>query len=229
MKPLNTHKIRNYLALTVLFSALAWGTAFAQAPAPNCCQLDTGWAQPILGDAAGVAVDRTRHRVYAVDRGSGALNAYDYTGAAVSVFGTNGTVSNAGAFFVAMGNRGYDGVYIVQRSPSGEAVKYDPNGNVVWNSVTLGGGANRYIYVDDSGLVYVADDTGKIYILDNTGTLQNTLTGYALSTPTGLYKVGSTLYVVDTMNSRIVSLPKPGLIPMEASIPLSPLSPPLTG
>jgi hypothetical protein len=209
-----------FFLVFLLAPALLPPPASAQATAtptstPNCCQAAAGWTQPTLGDAAGVAVDMARQRVYIVNRGTGVLNAYDYTGAPVNAFGASGSVSSAGAsyFYVAMGTGPNDGVYVVQRSnPFGAVTKYDANGNQVWNSgnVILGGGASRYIYVDSSGLVYVVDDTGNIYILDNVGALHNVLTGYAFNTPTGVFKTGSTLYVADSLNNRIVSLPQTG-------------------
>src|SRR4029077_16789277 len=56
----------------------------------------------------------------------------------------------------------------------------------------------------------VCADNNSIYLVDNTGILRNTLTGYGFNVPTGTLKVGSTLYVSDTLNNRIVSLPQTG-------------------
>src|SRR4029077_13163718 len=102
-------------------------------------------------------------------------------------------------FCVAVGTCAYDGVYLVQRSSSGQVIKLDANGNVGWSSANVAGGANRSVYVDDSGTVYVCSDGGSIYILDSTGVLRNTLSGYGFNAPTGTLKVGSTLYVSDTV------------------------------
>ncbi|HUO57738.1 MAG TPA: SBBP repeat-containing protein, partial [bacterium] len=185
-----------------------------ETPTTNCCQAAVAWTTPALTAAAGVAVDMSRHRVYAPDRGdsgTGAIYAYDYNGAPVASFGTNGVVTGLQAFSVATGNCAYDGVYLVQRSPSGHVVKLDANGNVVWTSPSgLGGGTNRSVYVDASGTVYVCVDDGTIYLLDSTGALRNTLTGYGFNAPTGTLKVGSTLFVDDTVNNRVVSLPQTG-------------------
>ena len=180
-------------------------------PSANCCQPASPWTAPTLSGAAGVAVDKSRDRVYVPDRVTGALKAFDYNGAPVSSFGVNGVVAGLQAFCVAVGSCAYDGVYIVQRqNPTGSVVKLDANGNVVWTSANVAGGANRSIDVDDAGTVYVCSDTGSIYLLDNSGTPQNTLTGYGLNVPTGSLKVGTTLYVADTVNNRIVSLPQTG-------------------
>ena len=180
-------------------------------PNPLCCQAASPWTAPSLTGAAGVAVDISRHRVYAPDRGTGTLFAYNYQGTPVTAFGVNGAVTGLSAFCVAVGNCAYDGVYIVQRqNPTGAVVKLDASGNVVWTSGNVNGGANRSLAVDNQGTAYVCDDSGDIWLLDNTGTVRNTLSGYGFSAPTGTLKMGSTLYVDDTVNNQIVALPQTG-------------------
>src|SRR6185369_9913627 len=177
---------------------------------PNCCQAASPWAAPSFSNAAGVAVDMSRQRVYAPDRGTGTLFAFNYDGSSAAAFG-GGSVAGLQAFSVAVGPCAFDGVYIVQRNnPIGSVVKLDANGNVVWTSANVAGGANRSVYVDDAGTVYVCSDGGTIYLLDSAGVLQNILTDYGFNTPTGTFKFGSTLYVADTLNNRIVSLPQTG-------------------
>jgi sugar lactone lactonase YvrE len=195
---------------TTTYSPLpTWTTTSTGTPTPGCCIPDPNWTKPAFSQAAGVAVDMSRQRVYAPDRGTGSLYAFTYTGSAVPAFGTGGVVTGLSAFSVAVGSCDYDGVYLMQRSP-GMVIKLDSNGNTVWSSSAMGGGSNRSIYVDNSGTIYVCTDGGSIYLLDSTGTLQNTLTGYGFSAPTGTFKMGSTLYVDDTVNNRIVALPQTG-------------------
>ena len=176
---------------------------------PGCCQLASNWPLPTLSNGAGVAVDMSRNRVYAIDRDAGAVNAYNYDGTPASGFGVNGVKTGLGAFAVAVGTCAYDGVYIVQRE-NGSVMKLDASGNVIWTSSILSSTPNRSIGVDELGIVYVLNDLGSIYQLDNNDTIHSPLTGYGLNFPTGILKVGSVLYVADTFNSRIVSLPQTG-------------------
>ncbi|HEY5039242.1 MAG TPA: hypothetical protein VIJ93_09250, partial [bacterium] len=123
-------------ALIFVLSAGRAQAAPTPTPTPNCCLAAVAWVTPSLSGAAGVAVDMSRQRVYAPDRGTGALNAYNYNGTAVASFGTGGTVTGLQAFSVAVASCAYDGVYIVQRSASGKVIKLDANGTVVWSSPT---------------------------------------------------------------------------------------------
>ena len=182
-------------------------------PTPDCCAVV--WSQPggTLTNPAGIAVDYARQVGY-VATGNSIEEFNLATGALMGMVGAGGQFGQPQG--IAMGTDGY--LYVANYS-FGNWQKVDPaNGNIL---ATVGAtdnlGGVRGIFEDLNGDVYVPA-TGSTTIINryvygapatcggnpSYSLAQITLGGSALNTPTGIVKEGNRLFVVDSLNNRVV-------------------------
>ncbi len=177
-------------------------------PTPGCCAFDNTWTDPTLtGPAGGLAVDMERKRVYVMDNAptnNSTLWAFDYNGITITSFGTGGSVSMPGGYGIARGRCNFDGIYVVNRNTF-DIIKVDASGNTTLFAALPNSGL-RSVNVDSYGNAYVTNDQGLVYELDPTGTQRALIqsTGLTLGPLTGGVKTGTSLYLNDTTNSRVV-------------------------
>ena len=194
------------------FQAYAVPTA---TPSPTPTPPAVSWTQPAntLTGPRGVAIDYLRTVGYVADGNS--IKTFNLSTG--SLLGTVGAVGQFGSpQGIAMGNDGY--LYVANYS-AGTWQKVDPgSGNIL---ATIGAsdslGTVRGIWIDVNGDVYLTStgftNTLVRYVYNPPAScgaaptytkVTLTLGGTALNTPTGIAKVGSLLFVADSVNNRTV-------------------------
>jgi sugar lactone lactonase YvrE len=194
---------------------------FTITPTPACYQAAATLASPYGGYISpdGSAVDTARNYLYAADTGNSRIQVYTYTKGTTPVPLTVFTTTYPPW---ALSLDGSGNLYYADYG-GGLVEKIYFNGTTAANLSTIGSGLignPRGLYVDPAGSnVYVSSQDNYCYLLQqgapNVYTLSATF-GQTnnLGTPSGIVKVGSTVYVSDSGNNQIVAFPEiPGTPP----------------
>jgi hypothetical protein len=171
---------------------------------PNCSQtVASPWTGNNPVAVSGVAIDPLLNNVYVTDPSGNMLYAYN---SATYASGTSPiqSIPFTNAWAVAVGPNSM--VYVANRS-TGAITMIDPNNGWAQKPFPCPAhGGLRCIFVDGNGNVYASYDgssAGNLAIYDPAGEIMaNQFTG--MNGPTGVVKVGQTLYVVDAGNNRVV-------------------------
>jgi len=200
--------------LAVLCLALACsfptGPSFSQTATPtippNCCLLQStnNWDPPTL-QGINLAIDLHLHRIYVAETAPSKVTVLGYDGTYQATLG-QGLVT-VGDAFVALDPVGR--AYLAERE-TGKVWRLKPGGGgTLMNPGFLAAGI-RSLHFDASGNFYLMTDGDGLFEFDAGGNQVWIAPSGELSAPTGLVKVGTSLYVADTLNNRIVRYEETG-------------------
>ncbi|HEY5037783.1 MAG TPA: NHL repeat-containing protein [bacterium] len=192
--------------LMILSGRLEKTCAQTATPTPNCCQGVTALANEGAGfnSPMGMAIDYGRDRLYVVESINKQLMVYTANGSPVTAVSSWPTSQFAGPMDVSVDGQG--NVFVAD---SAVVDKFDKDLNFVTSFGADAGSFFRGVWVDgQSGSVYLTTGSNYIYRYDGSGSIYSMATSFGgsatLNAPTGLVKVGNSLYVADTNNSRVV-------------------------
>jgi len=166
-----------------------------------------------------MAVDPARNYLYISDPGNHRIDVYTYSHSSLPVFQTSFGNSSQ---MPGLNDIGIDSLgYLYGADGNGWVTKYSFNGSTYSALVTFGAadgiGSPRGIYVDPTGnTVYVASGSGTIYRYDWNGSTYTKTASFGAGTgiPTGVFKSGNNIYVVDSSNNRVLMVTEtPGAPP----------------
>ncbi|HVZ79974.1 MAG TPA: hypothetical protein VHE12_04135 [bacterium] len=202
-----------------LVSLLLWALAHGL-PTPSaaalCCQTALGWAAPALSQYVFGLAASSNGYIYVPDRPNNLIRVYDSSGnPAPGPYGPtlNTAVNLPSPYAVAVDD--VNGFLYVGNT-SGQLTKYSLTSPYTFQWTVNTGGPIQYLYVDASGNVYMdtASVTGMVAEYNPSGTLQGSVTigstGGSLNQPTGMWKVGNTLYVAEYGTGKILAYDEPG-------------------
>ena len=191
-------------------------------PTPLCYQIGVTLTPPTGGYSSpnGVAVDINNHYLYAADTGNKRVVVYTYTSGNTPQYLTTFSTGSYVPWNLCVDSQGY--LYF---SDYGDGIleKLSFNGSTASVLTTFGAGLigdPRGLWVDPNGnSVYVVSQNDWGYVfqqgLPNAYSLAASFGGPGLlNVPSGVLKIGNTVYTSDTLGNRILGFPEtPGTPP----------------
>ncbi len=203
--------MKKRFSLTFLLCALATGLA-KTAVGALCCQMAPGWTAPALTQYVfGVAAAANGY-IYVPNRPNNLILVYDSNGnPAPAPYGPsiNTATTLPSPYAVAVDT--VNGFLYVGNT-AGQLAQYPLTGPFTPNWTINTGGPIQYLYVDGNGNVFMdtASTTGVVseYSYVNgaaLGSVSLDSSGGALNQPTGMWKVGNTLYVAEYGTNKVLA------------------------